>query len=86
MTPLERLHEALRSPDPARALRATVLSLSAEGQTQSGVYGLLEELLMALRARADAPAAQEELILDVMDAISGWCHPSARLFADEQRG
>jgi hypothetical protein len=86
MTALERLHEALDSSEPARALRATAVALAGEGRTQPEVYGLLEELLLALRARPEKTEAQEEIILDLMDSVNGWCHPSASLFADDERG
>ncbi len=85
MTPIERLHDAFRSPSPAQVLRSTVLSLAAEGQTQASVYALLEQLLLAVRASGKAREADEDLILDLMDGVNGWCHPSARLFAEEER-
>jgi hypothetical protein len=83
MTPLERLRTALVSADPAEALRATILALSEEGQTQTGVYGLLEELRLTLRTGGELTEEREELLLDLMDAVSGWCHPTARLFVDK---
>lgn len=83
MTPLERFHDALSSPTPARALRFVVTSLSAEGHTKASIYEMLEQLLLDLRARGDLPGTQEDLVLDLMDAVTGWCHPSARVFSED---
>jgi hypothetical protein len=84
MSPLERLHAALRAPAPAPALRAAVTSLGAEGHSKAAIYQLLEQLLLDLRADGATAEQDEELVLDVLDAVSGWCHPTARLLADDE--
>jgi hypothetical protein len=82
MTPLEQLNDALRSPNPAQALRSTVSALVAQGRSQSELYDLLERLLLDLRARTDGSEACEDLVLDFMDGVTGWCHPTAQVFPD----
>jgi hypothetical protein len=82
MTPLERFEQALRSPSPAHSLRSVVTSLSQDGLTQASIYAALEELLLELRQGEQPSDSQEELVLDVMDALSGWCHPSASLLKE----
>jgi hypothetical protein len=76
----QRFDTALKAPDPGQALRSLVLELSAEGLTKAEIYQLFEEELLHLRA-AGRPA-EEEPILETMDALSGWCHPDARLLPE----
>jgi hypothetical protein len=84
MTPEERLESALRSAEPARALRSLVLTLSQEGHAKTRIYQLLEELVAGLRSRDDYRESDGEVVLDVMDALTGWCHPDARLLPDDE--
>ena len=83
MTAQERLETALRSKDPGLRLRGLVEDLAREGIAKPQIYQLLESLLSQLRMRADFSQTAEESILDVMDALDGWCHPSAKLLPDE---
>jgi hypothetical protein len=80
MTPDERCEQALGSQDPERALRALVQDLAREGGRKEDLYALLERLVLRLRARGDE---REDAVLIVMDALTDWRHPSARLLADE---
>lgn len=79
MAPYERFTDALHSLEPGRALRALVLELSAQGYTKANLLELLEILLKEIRTREDSREADEELVLDLMDALTGWCHPDAQL-------
>jgi hypothetical protein len=78
MTPSERLKIALHSPEPAQVLRSLVLELAMERHTKAQILELLEQL----RACKDNSEADEEIVLDIMDAVPGWCHPTAALFSD----
>jgi hypothetical protein len=80
MTHLERFETALRSAEPGRALRSLVNELAAEGQDKQDIYQLCERVM--LRLREAGRGADEEVVLDVMDALDGWCHPGARLPSD----
>jgi hypothetical protein len=84
MTHAERLEGALRSPDPTRVLRAFVLELAAEGRRKVDIYALLEQFLLDLRAREDHRESDEDAVLDVMDALTEWCHPDARLLTEQK--
>jgi hypothetical protein len=64
-------------------LRAAVLELSREGQTKAGIYELLEKCLLQLRARDDREVA-EDAVLDVMDALTGWCHGDVQLLPNDE--
>ena len=79
MTPDALLHHALRSPEPARALRAAVEDLFRAGHSKEELYALLEGLVLRLRRQPLPREADEDLVLDTMDALTGWCHPSAQL-------
>ena len=83
MTPAERLEAALRSPDPAQALRAVALDLAAEGCQKPAIYALLEKLVLDLRVRQDHRESDEDAVLDVMDSLAGWCHPDTRLLPQQ---
>ena len=83
MTPEQRLENALRSADATQGLRTVVRELAQEGRPKAAVYQLLEKLLMHLRGRPDAREANEEIVLAVMDALTGWCHPEAQLLGDD---
>ena len=83
MTPLERLQTALQSPSPAQSVRGLVTSLAQEGHDKAEIYALLERCLLDLRERPEHSETREEALLDVMDAVTGWCHPSAALFSGE---
>jgi hypothetical protein len=82
MLVVSRLVEALRSENPAKKLRSLVADLAAEGQSKASIYDALEEVLIHLREDGNKRDAEEEVVLDVTDALSDWCHPSARLLPD----
>lgn len=75
----EEMQDALRAPHPAQALRAAVEGLFRTGRTKEEVYDLLEDLLLRLRKQPVPRESDEDLVLDAMDALTGWCHPSAAL-------
>jgi hypothetical protein len=78
MTPEDRVAKALRCPEPTSVLRAVVQALADEGSSKLEIYGLLEKALVQVRERSE-PAEEEEVVLDVMSALAGWCHPSAEI-------
>ncbi len=84
--PIENcFEEALRSPDPTEALRSVAFRLRAEGQEQEKVIAKFENARAQLReANRDA---EEDIIMDVMDCLVGWCSPHVRIpiEADEAR-
>jgi hypothetical protein len=72
---------ALDAPNPVAALRHAVEHLLAGPTTgvsdrQAAVYDSLDELHLRLRAEQDP---REDAVLDVMDFLSGWCSPQARI-------
>ncbi len=79
----ERVETALRSAEPAQALRGLVQDLAREGLARTAIAELLERSLAQLRTRPDFSASDEDAVLDVLDALTGWCHPSAELLPDK---
>jgi hypothetical protein len=82
MKPEERIATALHSSEPATALRSLVRDFSKEGRTKPQICGLLEQFVTSLRKKSDYQESDENLVLDVLDALTGYCHPDARLFAE----
>ena len=68
--------EALRSSDPVEGLRSVALRLRAEGQEQENILAKFETPAHLREAnRAD----DEDIIMDVMDCLVGWCSPQMRI-------
>jgi hypothetical protein len=82
MTSEDSVETALRSAEPDRALRRLVQNLAREGSTKPAIYEFLEKSLVRLRSRPGFREGDEEVILDIMDALTGWCHPSAELLPE----
>jgi hypothetical protein len=82
--PLEEcFDEALRSPDPLERLRSLALRLSSQGQDQAEIIAKFEEARRQLRE--SSRESDEDVVMDVMDCLVGWCSPHMRvpLEADE---
>jgi hypothetical protein len=63
---------ALESPEPLAALRDVVLrELDENGGNRERVLNDLEELRLVLREAGQ----DEDLVLDMMDFLTGWCSP-----------
>jgi hypothetical protein len=84
MTIEERLEHALATDQPALALRSLAGELSQEGRTRQEIYTALESLLVRLRAHPGSRESQEDAVLEVMDSLTGWCHPGAELLPEER--
>ena len=79
-----QFEQVLSTPNPGSALRWLVLDLAKQGHTKAAICDALGALVLSLRERPGNEVA-EELVLDVLDALTGFCHPDARLLADEVR-
>ncbi|MBV9865835.1 MAG: hypothetical protein JO316_10815 [Abitibacteriaceae bacterium] len=75
----EKFEAALCHPKAPEQLRALALELAAQGHTQQQVYDVFEQFRAYLRETARE--TDEDMIMDVMDCISGWCPPQAKLFS-----
>ena len=83
MIALEQFSHALDSVDPGQALRGFVLQLAAEGHAKAEIVESLERLLLWLKDLDTRSETGEDAVLDVLDALSGWCHPGAQLLPKE---
>lgn len=77
MTVQDRLVAALCAEDPEGTLADAVRTLVAEGMEHDLVCEELEGLRGILR-QADREA-EEDIVLDIMDLLTGWCGPHARI-------
>jgi hypothetical protein len=77
MTLEERFDAALHSSDRVGALRNLAQSLLDERYLLDTVYAEFEQVRQRLReaGRED----EEDAVMDVMDFLTGWCSPHARL-------
>lgn len=65
-------------------LRAILLRYKASGVTAAQVAGLLQELRASAQDGAQ-DEAREDMILDALDLVTGWCTPQLRVW-DEAGG
>jgi hypothetical protein len=84
MISLKYLTSALQSAEPAQALRQAVLELSREGHEKDSIYKALETLLDYVRSQEGTSASSEDVVLDLMDSLAGWCHPDAELLPERK--
>jgi hypothetical protein len=73
MTTLETIERALHSPSPFDELRSLVKQLFADGQDDQQVYDLFESVRGQLRR--EGREVQEDVVMEVMDCLVGWCSP-----------
>ena len=80
MIPLERFNPAMQSERVEENLRQTILDLAKEGHSKEEIMDAMDHLLEHVReVHSSAESAEEDMILEVMDALTGWCHPKSRL-------
>jgi hypothetical protein len=65
--------EALNGAAPYRSLRLIVEAALSHGCDREELTRELEDL------RPELAPAQEDVVLDVMDCIVGWCAPAERI-------
>ena len=71
-----QLLRTLERSDAYQALRQVVFAWKASGMSQQAVLNVFEQV----RPTLSEQETKEELLLDVMDGIVGYCAPSARFF------
>jgi hypothetical protein len=78
MNSISQFEDALHADEPSARLRQLALDLAAEGHSPPAVLHLFETFRAVLRSTHRE--TEEDLVLDTMDAIVGWCNESAKLF------
>jgi hypothetical protein len=79
MPPQETWANALRADRPGDQLRIAAQSRLDAGESAEQVRHDLERFLLAMRQLPEYREDDENLILDTLDALTGWCHPAAHL-------
>lgn len=77
MSVTQDFYAAVRSPNALDSLRSSVDRQLRAGATREQILSELEELRAALRR--DDREADEDIVLEVMDFVTGWCSPHVRL-------
>ncbi len=75
-----QLRQALQAPRSGEELLRTLHGFHAEGASQENVYEILTELLEEVRR--DMGEAEEEILLDAMDVVCGWCGSHLLIWPD----
>jgi len=83
MTLDERVRDSLRSVQAGVALRALVGNLAQEGWDKARLVEMLEDFVVKQRERADYCEDDEDAVMDLLDALKGWCHPTAELLPEK---
>lgn len=74
---VEDFERSLTSPDPTERLRAVVADLIAAGADRERVQEQLE--LFRGQLRSHDRDADEDIVLEVLDFLTGWCSPHQRI-------
>jgi hypothetical protein len=77
-----RIQEALRSPDPFQDLRLLVQSMQAQRLDQATILHWFEQTRQQLRR--DGRDKEEDVLMEVMDCLVGWCSPHMNLEPGKQ--
>jgi hypothetical protein len=73
----ERIELALHSPDPYKQLYALAVNLLEQGSERAKV---VEDFKKAQRQLREADReAEEDVLMDVLDCLVGWCSPHVRI-------
>lgn len=76
----DRIQTALNAPNPLHELRALIESLLAQGVLPESILETLEQERRRLRAAARED--DEDVLMEAMDFLTGWCAPQMRLPVD----
>lgn len=68
-----KIEDAMHAPDPLLRLRALAISMQENGQEQTAILEFFERNRQALREAGRE--AHEDVVLEVMDFLVGWCSP-----------
>jgi hypothetical protein len=68
------VEQTLRSADPPSALYELVKSWRREGYSKEEIYDSLIQFIDELRRSPTDREADEDIVMEVMDALTGWCH------------
>ena len=73
MIDFDQFREALKSQDPVMALRQTVIGFRNQGVEKDALIQALEKFRQELNEQ------DEDVVLDVLDFLVGWCSSQMRI-------
>ena len=76
--PKSQIEMALLAKEPVTALSEIAREMKASGQSQPEIYAAFNALLQT--AQTNGVEEQVDAVRDVLDFITGWCSPAAKLF------
>ncbi len=82
MTFDEALALALESDAPLREARSVVESFLRQGQEKQALLDRLERIRQKFREKGREP--EEDVVMDVMEFVLGWCSPHMRIDVADQ--
>ena len=77
MSPAEQFDQALRAQEPMECIREVVRCLLSQGYEREAVATKLESFRRLLQQ--GGRDADEDVVLEVMDFLAGWCSPHMAL-------
>jgi hypothetical protein len=84
MTMTERILAAFRVGDRGEALSRLVNELAAEGHSKAAIMSAIDSTREQMLRSEAWLETDEDLYVDVMDGLTGWCHPSGWLLPDQE--
>lgn len=83
MNPVKLIRQAACANAPMRELKTVVRELSSKGHSKDAIYQFFQDALVEARAahRGDE-SAEEDVILEVMDLLTGFCDQDLVLLPD----
>jgi hypothetical protein len=73
----QRIEQALRSTTPVVELRSLIVHLLGDGRPRETILQLFEAAREEMRQTGRE--VDEEVVMDVMDFLVGWCSPHMKL-------
>jgi hypothetical protein len=75
------IQSALKSSNPLDELRSLIKALLSEGRSPENILNLFKRNRQQLRSAGRE--ADEDVVMEAMDFLTGWCSPSMKLPADK---
>lgn len=73
---IEEIRNGITNGDNFSKLRLEIVKFEKNGKTQNEALEIVESLLSEFQNDEDA----NDLLLDLLDCITGWCHPKYRIW------
>jgi len=78
-----RFEAALKSSDPLESLASFAVELSSNNYNQDEIFQIFDSFRAELRIAGRN--SDEDIVMEVMDRICGWCSPHKKLFSSDDQ-